>query len=214
MPLPAIVGAVAPYAISAIGGLLGGIFNNRSNAKEAAKNREFQENMSNTAAQRSTADYIAAGLNPALAYDRTASSPGGAQAVMGDVFQSAANSASAYAKARNDAKALNMDNRLKEAQIGATHAQNAKATEESNLAFMQRRMLIQQFDQNSMLNPQLIKASLISNESAATDALLKSLMLPGARNAASWENLINGTPSNFLKGGKQLMDLIPRFRFK
>lgn len=65
------------------------------NAKEAAKSREFQEYMSNTAYQRATKDLIKAGINPILAVGAMASTPVGATASAG---LSSAHKANAYAE--------------------------------------------------------------------------------------------------------------------
>lgn len=55
---------------------------NQMNVQEAQKNRDFQEQMSNTAYQRASKDMTSAGLNPAMMFGSggPASSPGGAMA--------------------------------------------------------------------------------------------------------------------------------------
>lgn len=97
---------------------LGGVFTNRTSAKESARNRQFQERMSNTSAQRAVKDYEAAGLNPALAYDRPASSPGGSQASFENPLKGSTSSALGIASL----KAENL--------VRAEHARNLQANTE------------------------------------------------------------------------------------
>lgn len=54
--------------------------NNAFNAKEALKNRDFQERMSSTSHQREVKDLIKAGLNPVLSANAGASTPAGSMA--------------------------------------------------------------------------------------------------------------------------------------
>lgn len=93
------IGAVAGAAL----GWLGGNQMNNANAKQAQKNRDFQERMSNTSYQRAVADMKAANLNPALAYGQGgASSPSGSTATMQDKVASATNTARSAAATYSD----------------------------------------------------------------------------------------------------------------
>lgn len=78
-----------PWAAAAMGaGSLLGFFGqrdtNKMSAREAQKNRDFQERMSNTAIQRRMADMKAGGINPILAAKFDATTPSGAMANFGN----------------------------------------------------------------------------------------------------------------------------------
>lgn len=83
----ALFGAVLGGYLSSAGGTA---ISSALQIKEAKKSRQFQERMSSTAYQRSMADMRKAGLNPILAYQKGgASTPGGAQAQIGDFGKAA-----------------------------------------------------------------------------------------------------------------------------
>ncbi len=88
---------ILPLAIGALaagGAISGGVIRNKAQAREAQKQRDFQERMSGTAYQRAVKDMKIAGINPMLAYMQGgASSPGGAQATVENVVSPGVSSA-------------------------------------------------------------------------------------------------------------------------
>ena len=77
-------------AIPAIAGIAGAMLTNKSNAKQAQNQMDFQQQNSDTAYQRSMSDMKAAGLNPILAAKLGgASTPSGAMAQMQNPVTSA-----------------------------------------------------------------------------------------------------------------------------
>lgn len=146
----------APYVIGAMS-TGGEIYSAQQNKAEAERNRQFQERMSNTAVQRSVRDYIAAGLNPALAYDRSASSPGGAQATIGNPLASGIANAQAARRQTQEMAAAKTALAYQEEKTRAEIAaiKNASARDKASEQFLdaQRRREMQTTQFEGILQP-------------------------------------------------------------
>lgn len=126
---------------------------NQDNSAQAAANREFQERMSNTSYQRAVADMKSAGLNPMLAYSQGgATSPGGAQAVMGNKMAAGVSSADVLSKMAP--------------AIALTKAQTANTEEDSNLKRSTASLQNTQAAINAVTVPYLMQQTKTSANSA------------------------------------------------
>lgn len=125
--IPALIGAGAS--------LLGGILGNAASAKQAARQMDFQREMSNTAHQREVADLRAAGLNPMLSAKLGgASTPLGAAAPQSDVLSPAVNTGLAAYRTRQEVENMKAQIEATESQASLNRANAWKAQVEGQKA--------------------------------------------------------------------------------
>lgn len=176
MPLPLI--ALAAPLIGAAASIGGSAFTNKANAREAQRNRDFQERMSNTAMRRQRDDMISAGINPAQAANAGgASTPGGAVASVENPLSGGISNARETKLAMENIK-------LMQSQREKLDVEKSKTAVEGATAVTQQKIVEEQLKQAAQLTR--FQPGMLTGQTQALTIgnALNALLMPGASNQA------------------------------
>jgi hypothetical protein len=192
MPLPFLIPLITAAASAG-----GTILQNKANAREAQKNRDFQERMSSTAAQRAQEDFRKAGLNPALAYQHTSSTPSGSTAQFDNPAEKGIHSALA-------ARRMQMELRQADENIKSTIAQTRMYRALGDKANTEVTNLDKELEFKTAFQPYELRQRELTN-------LLTAAALPAAKNEAAWQSklgIMAPALNTLLNSGKSLTQIL------
>jgi len=203
-----------PILIAAGLSAAGTVVSNAWNAREAAKNRAFQERMSSTAHRREVADLRGAGINPMARSMGGASAPSGDRAEMRDPVGPAIASALAVKQAQANIELTREQSNLVRAQQNdllqrfnaGSFEKYQSETEMARLNVAQQRELLPVLLQKARAE---VEATLSSARAARATAALDELAKSGAMNEAEFAERI-GEAGPWAKALFNLMRLMRR----
>lgn len=194
-------------AIASVGAGVAGWFGqrqaNQANERMAREQMAFQERMSSSSAQRGVKDYAAAGLNPALAYDRPASAPAGAMSRVEDAVGKGVSSAMQAKALMQSMDLARKDFDIRQQQSAADlrlkESQAVKNAAEGATAVVQGDALRSQQVLNELTARFRQVDQPFETRSKSAKATMDELSISAARNAADME--------------KRLGELSPQIKF-